>query len=758
MSKASRARARACAALVGTCTLAWVHAASPAAPETAANPVARPRKVCLVLSGGGARGAAHVGVLKVLEQLRVPVDCIAGTSMGAIVGAAYASGMSVAELEREVRALTTEALFDDEPPRADRPMRRKQDDAYPFIGPEFGVSIKDGLTLPKGAVSGTALEAVLRRLVRSRSDTAFDALPIPFRAVATDIATGGMVIFKEGNLAQAVRASMSVPGVMAPISIDDRLLGDGGLVRNLPVDVAREMGADVVIAVNLGTPLMRKDQVTSALAVSAQVLNILTEQNVGASLRQLRPGDVLISPQLGDATAGDFSGMARLLPLGEAATWVAAERLKPLALDEAAYAAWASRQGLRAVLRADAPRDRPVDEVRVLGTQRVNPESVRAAVRIKPGDVPDTTVLDADLRRLYSWGDFEHLSYTLGDETGADGQRRQVLTLQATEKSWGPDYLRFGLGLQSQLGDTSGFNLLLSLRRTWMNALGAEWRTDVQMGREGRLATEWWQPLAIDHRHYLAPHARWTRSPLDVYVNDDRIATYEGETVAAGLDVGTQIGEAGDVRAGLERGRRNFRLITGDPSLVSGRRVGVGAWRLSARRDTLDHLQWPRDGSRLNAEVYGSRHGLGADQTYTRWQLDARTAMSAGAHTLRLSVESGGSVGGDALPPFEYFTLGGPLRLSGYPAGRFAGPEYRYARALYAGRLLQTPLLRGAYAGASLEAGYMSSGELGTPSRKALRSFGLFSGLDTPIGTLYFGVGFAPGGNRAGYVSLGLPQ
>lgn len=740
--------------LAAGCLLGLIGTSVSGAPAPASE---RPR-VCLVLSGGGARGAAHVGVLKVLETLRVPVDCIAGTSMGAIVGAAYASGMSVEELEREVRALTTDELFADESPRAERPMQRKLDDERPYIGPEFGIGLKDGLRLPKGAVSGTALEAVLRRLVRTRELSSFDQLPIPFRAVATDIATGGMVVFAEGDLATAVRASMSVPGVMAPVERQGQLLADGGLVRNLPVDVARAMGAQAVIAVNLGTPLMRRDQLGSALAVSSQMINILTEQNVGRSLRELASRDVLITPALGEASAGDFSGMAAAVQPGEAAAWAVADRLRALALDEVGYNAWASARGLRELRNLDPGAGRPVAEIRVQGTRRVNPQAILASLRTRAGQALDTAVLDADLRRLYSWGDFERVSYSVADERREDGGPRRVLVIEAQEKAWGPDYLRFGLGLQSQYGGSSSFNLLLALRRTWLDRRGAEWRSELQLGRDGRLATEWMQPLAVDRRVFVAPRAESQRTPIDVYRDDQRIAVIETESQRIGLDLGLQMGSATQWRLGLERGRRRDRLATGELGGLDSGYVGQGAWTFSLRTDTLDNLQFPRSGTRLVAELEASRPALGAAQAYNRWNIDARHALSAGAHAFSLSAAAGGALGDQDLPLSEFFRLGGPLRLSGYGNGRFTGPSYEFVRALYAGRWLKTPLLSGAYAGVSLEAARMGEGQRGSPTGGTLTSVGVFTGLDSPLGPLYFGAGFAPGGHRSAYISLGLPN
>ncbi len=366
-------------------------AVAPAAPAASAPPLAavqtpRPR-IGLVLSGGGARGAAHIGVLKVLEELRVPVDVIAGTSMGSIVGGSYASGQTVAAMTRDVANIKTEMLARDQPPRQEISIHLKQEDWLDYIGPQFG--FRDGsLLLPKGAITGVALEAVLRDLALAKGDSNFDKLPIPFRAIATDVVSGQMTVLRSGDLATAMRASMSVPGAIAPVQIDGKMLVDGGLTRNLPVDVARAMGADVIIAVNLGTPLLKRDQITSALSVATQMLNILTEQNVQASLASLKPTDVLILPELGSFSAGDFDNMPSTIPIGEAAARKVADQLRRYSLPPQQYAA--HRQGQVRVVAEDTRR---IDEIRVEGLSRVNEEVVIQSMETSAGAPLDVGTL-----------------------------------------------------------------------------------------------------------------------------------------------------------------------------------------------------------------------------------------------------------------------------------------------------------------------------------------------------------------------------
>ncbi|MGA8393827.1 MAG: patatin-like phospholipase family protein, partial [Burkholderiaceae bacterium] len=282
--------------LLATLLVASAQAATPPDSPATAAPAKRP-KICLVLSGGGARGAAHIGVLKVLEKYRVPIDCIAGTSMGALVGAAYASGMSVPEMDAITSEITSELLFKERPPREELSMQRKAEDYTLLFGPEIGL-VGSSLKFPKGVVTGVQLETVLRKLSKVKGYQRFDNLAIPFRAVATDLVTGKAVIFKEGELANVMRASMSVPGAIAPAELNGMILVDGMLTENLPVQTARAMGADVIIAVNVGTPLLTRDQLDSIFGVAGQMVSILTEQNVQTSLGLLKPTDILISPEL----------------------------------------------------------------------------------------------------------------------------------------------------------------------------------------------------------------------------------------------------------------------------------------------------------------------------------------------------------------------------------------------------------------------------------------------------------------------------
>ncbi|WP_242671283.1 patatin-like phospholipase family protein [Hylemonella gracilis] len=708
-------------------------------------PSERPR-VCLVLSGGGARGGAHLGVLKVLQALRVPVDCIVGTSAGAIIGAAYASGMPLGALEANLRPLTTALLFRDVQ-RSDLPLRSKAEGRYNYIGPEMGLSTS-GITLPKGAVSGVALEAVLRQLTSRQSSADFDRLPIPFRAVATDLGTGEMVVLDHGSLASAVRASMALPAIVNPVEINGRLLVDGGASRNLPVDVARALGAKVVIAVNIGTPLHAREQIRSLVGVTEQMMRIVTAQNVHESLNELGPDDVLISPDLGTIGTADFDRLLEASQAGERAARAAAVQLQRHHLDEDGYARW-ERQRL-----APRPERARVDSVTITGTQVVNPEAVRAMLRLQPGQGFDASQLDADLRRIYATGDFESVSYTLANLP--DGG--QAVTVQTTEKSWGPSYLRVGLGLSSDFSGNAYFNLLLAHRHTWLNTLGAEWRNELQTGRTDRLSTEWFQPLDVERSVFISAQAETRREPFDIFAEGQRVARFRRDETTARLQPGLALGHAAELRAGLMRGRVQLSKDTsaelGDLELPS---VDTGGLELVLRTDTLDSLSFPHHGTALDLRYFDSLPAYGADQRYDKLDLAWRGAMTLDDHILRAAYFSTRAGGDGDLPEHELASLGGFLRMSGYQTGELLGTRAQMGRLVYAYRLTGPSLLQGMELGLSVEAGRVREVVEESRHQGTLRSNALFLAVDTPVGPLYFGVGHATSGSNAVYLFLGPP-
>ncbi len=729
-----------CAALLPA--LAWSATAPEASP--AADPARRP-KICLALSGGGARGAAHIGVLKVLERYRVPIDCIAGTSMGALVGAAYATGMKIEEMDAITGAISTELLFKETPPREELSMRRKLEDYTLLSGPELGV-VDGTIKLPKGAVTGVQLETVLRKLSKAKGFQHFDQLPIPFRAVATDLVTGKAVVFKEGELANVMRASMSVPGAVAPAEYGGMMLVDGMLTENLPVAVARSMGADVVIAVNVGTPLLKRDQLDGIFGVASQMVSILTEQNVQASLALLTPSDILISPELENYTTADFDSLAKIAPLGEAAAEKVSAQLAQFALPAGQYAALRQRQVV-----AVAPDVKPIDEIRFENLKRVNPQALRSVMETAVNQPADQDTIDKDMISIYGTGDFEHVNYRLIDVPG-----RRVLAVDAVEKTWGPDFMRFGIGLTSDFSSAAYFDLAASYRKTWLNSLGAYWNTLVQFGHTNSLMSEFHQPLNATGNFFIAPRVDIVMSSFDLYQGNNNIATFSTNTARIGLDVGTQFQRYGELRLGLVGGRLSNELDTGplELKLVEGT-VNEGGILARLVLDRLASIHFPRSGWRSTVNIYNANTALGSEDSYTKWSVDGTGVYSFGEHTVNLAFRAGGRIGSDPLPRYNQFQWGGFLSQSGYKNGQLYGANLTYGRLMYYHRLWHASLLEGAYGGISMELGRVGDPLVSGSPEGLLKSGSLFIGSDTPIGPAYLGYGRAADGNQSFYFLLG---
>jgi NTE family protein len=738
------------------------QAVMPGAPGTAsfigpAGTPTRPR-IGLVLSGGGARGLAHVGVLKVLERQRVPIDVIAGTSMGAIIGGLYASGMSANELEAELLKVNWESVFASRVDRQLLSQRRKEEDFE--IAPVLEIGMRNGeLRAPLGALSGRGLETLLRRFTLPvRAVRHFDALPIPFRAVATDMESGQVVVLAQGDLALALRSSMSVPGVFAPTEADGRILGDGGLVNNVPIDVARALGADVVIVVNIGTPLSGRDALSSVGGLTAQMINILTEQNVQRSLASLTPADVLIAPALGPLSAGDFDKVRELIALGETGAVPVSGRLQSLALDVQGYAQ-------RRAARARAPSvASTLSFVRFQGTEVSNPERFVAQLESKPGRPFDPAMAERDARRLAASGDYTRADYLLLNTPEGDG-----LVFDVEDKPWGPHYFRIGLDLSTDFRGGGGFNLKISHNRHWLDANGSEWRNRLQIGQAPRWFSELYHPLnwtlGISNDWFLAGYGEVLRRTLIDYdsASGAQRARLSRSTGRLGIDLGQPWGELGEVRMGLTQVIERF-----DPDIVAGnfaallqpvsvRETGV---RLGAVIDQLDYANFPQRGYRVVVEALaGTRRNSVNDQRerFTRFESEATLVGSWGTHTLNGYLRAQGTGVGES-GVFGRYTLGGFHQLSGYAAERFDGNHVLFGRVTWYKRSAGAPLFtRGAFIGATLEAGnaWLESNQV---SLRELRTgMSLFVGADTGLGPLYFGLTHAPRGSTGLYLFIGRP-
>ncbi len=731
-----RARAAAAAALAAALAL-------PAAAQDAPAPARRP-KIGIAFAGGGARGGAHVGVLKVLEELRVPVDYVAGTSIGSIVAALYASGMSPDEMDKVLASTDWDDALKDDQGRKDQPYRQKEDDQLYLIKAELGFN-KGKLVLPQGLVQGQKLNYLLRRLTLPASNVRdFDKLRIPFRCVATDIVTGGKVVLDKGDLARAVRASMAIPGFFSPVEWDGKLLTDGGTADNLPVDVVRQMGADVVIAIDISTPLKKRDEITSFLSIAGQTSGFLTRLNVEQQIATLKKGhDVLITPNLDEVATLDFKQFPKASEQGFKAADAMRETLARFSVSEAEYAAFLKKQ-------RDPRVDPVVQEVRVEAPSGVDQRLLEGRIRSKPGKV-DWPLLERDLARLYELGDYETVDFRIEPDAG-----RNVLVLGGAPRPPAPTRVRFGLLLNTDFASTSSFGLRLGLYLTRLNALRGELRTKVEVGRQNSVLLEFYQPTDFRGRFFVSPTVSFTRLPRDLYVDDTNVAQIRTDEFAGALDLGLALGRYGEVRLGAYRAQTNYRTEIYSGAPVSGT-AQTAALRLRTVLDQLDSVTFPRSGWTAGFQIFEAFDSAGGDDRYGKLKLNAGLAKSFSETTIVLNARADVRIGPDVRPVYDQALLGGFLNLSGLAPGQlyadntFIGRLVAYQRLAKMNSLLGT----GVYAGLSLETGDAWTTGLTLSDLRLAGS--VFLAADTSLGPLYVAYGLADGGFHSFYLALGLP-
>jgi NTE family protein len=714
----------------------------------------RPR-IGLVLSGGGARGVAHVGVLKVLDEMKIPIDAVAGTSMGAVVGGLYASGMTAVEIEKLLTSVNWQDAFQDRPPRAQLGYRRKQDDRNFLVRYSLGVRA-DGFVYPRGLVQGQKLEQVLRNAANPVADVQdFDRLPIPFRAIATDLETGQLVLMSSGDLVTALRASMSAPGVFSPAPRDGRLLIDGGIAENLPIDTARQMGVDRLIVVDVSFPLYARDELASPIEVTNQAFAILIRGRTLEQRAKLGPDDIIIDPPLGRFPSADFSRVPEALRAGHVGAESVRKQLASLSLTDEQYVRYLAARQVRPVTSPTIDFVRP----------SVGSEEYAALIAATMADLIDKT-LDADvvrdrLQSLYALDRFETIDYAVITEEGRTG-----IEMNLRRKSWGPNYVRVGLNLEDDFEGNSRYNAALRFIMTELNGLGAEWLTDVQIGDNPRLFTEFYQPVSLASRYFVAPRFDFEERSVFRLREQDRIAEYRVRTLEGGLDVGRELSNWGEFRFGVRRGTGRSHVLIGEDVSVSPvgpedsipqGRFERGGFFTRFSYDKLDSIFFPRRGQQFEFEWRAERETFGADQQFDTFSASWLVARSINRHTLIFWTDLGTTI--DDLPTAEnYFSLGGFFNLSGLPPGFLSGPHYGIGRVIYyrkIGRGGSGVLDLPAYAGISLEAGNTWADKTDASFGNLRKDASLFFGVDTPLGPVYLATGFDEGGDKAFYLFLG---
>lgn len=716
-------------------------------PQPPPSHLSKRPQIAVVLEGGGAKGFAHVGVLKVLEENHVPVDIIVGTSMGSIVGAAYASGRSIPEMEQLLSSTDWDNLFSEAADRREVWYRRKPGSAGEIFG-ETKFGIQDGqISFPSALVQGQKVEPLLQSLFSKVSEAIeFDQLPVRFRAVAADIETGEAVVLSRGSLALATRASMSVPAFFSPVQIGDRLLVDGGITNNLPVDVALAMGGDVIIAVECKDYLRSKDKLASPLAVTGQILDLLLERSTQNSLKLLRPQDLHIAIEMANHSSTSFGSAKEIMSVGEKTARAVAEKgsLKRLSLDREGYRLYAEK-------RTDGTEYRPkLEFVRVENAVGDQADRIEKRFADKIGEFVDREVISEEILGIHKTGEFSKVAYRLVEEEGKVG-----LVVNAEPKNWLKNYGRLGFSLEDDFDGQSGYSLAVDARANELNALGAYANVQLEAGRSPRAFLEFYQPLWHDGAVFVAPDISISRQNLPVRAQGEIVAEYLKQEATFSAKGGYSFGEFGELSSGWRWGQGDIERRIGPPALDRAE-FDIGELFTFLDIDQLDNVDFPAKGYRFSARETISREDFGSTHDFERSALSASLPLTFGNSTFLLSAE--GSFASSTIPADRYSTLGGQFDISGYNQGTLLASSFWIYRGSFYRRIAEggsSLFPFGGYIGATVEFASLRSGIEAIPDNSSLVAGSVFLGADTPLLPIYLGFGHSDDQESAIYLNVG---
>ncbi|MCG6939159.1 MAG: patatin-like phospholipase family protein [Gammaproteobacteria bacterium] len=698
-------------------------------------------KIGLVLSGGGARGFAHIGVLKVLEKNRVPIDYIVGTSMGSIIGGLYAIGLTTEEIEQGVQSIAWDKVFNDFANRNYKTFRRKSDDFDFFNIHRVGIN-ENGLQLSPGLIEGQQIELALDRLAYPGFHiNNYDELKIPFRAVATDITTGKPFVIQSGNIARAMRASMSIPGALPPITIDDRLLVDGGIANNVPIDIARDMGADIIIVVDVSAPLSKKEDIRSTVEITAQLVTIMTRRIADIQLKTLKGADVLIVPGRKDISSSEFEKYPELIEAGKKAAERKLRAIQKLSLPAEAYSDYL------AALPEVAMENPVIDFIEIKNETALNDDVIQVRIHQKTGEPLDIRQLEQDISYIYGLDFSSSVVYSVETRNGKTG-----LIIFVRSRDWANSYLQFGLSIKSEteIGSLTDFNVAYTKNN--LNDMAGEFRAIAGLGSQPELSAEIYQPLNVELDLFVSAKAGLTTTIFPNIV-DDRVASIERfQRRYLDLSAGKIFKQTTKFSLGVHFADGNTDTISGDSLYLDGDfREGFFYTRLF--HDSLDNLSFPNTGAFAGIGLKSNRQSLGADNDYEQLQLVLSGASTYKRYTLfsRAIVET--SINEDA--PFNaLYRHGGFLEISGTLERELVGQYFGLVEAAFYRRLGNITFLP-IYTGFSVEAGNAWNRRADINAENTTLAASIFIGADTFIGPLYLSFGFNDNGQQALYFNLG---
>ena len=745
------------------CVSVFCPSASLAAP--AATPH-RP-KIALVLSGGGAKGAAHLGVLKVLEEMHVPVDMVLGTSMGSYVAGMYALGYSADEVTSKTLQMDWNKGYKDKVTRQDRSLRKKvQADEFQL---QTDIGLSDGqVKLPEGMYQGQGMAALLREATSNLpAQRSFNELPLPYRAIATDMETVQPVVLDHGNLALVMQASMSIPGALKPVEIDHKLLADGGIVNNLPIDIAIKMGADVIIAVDISDKLKPKSELNSAFGLVDQLTTYMTRSGTERQLGLLRQQDLLLTPEVTGYSVSDFSRMSEIVGRGESAAHGMTQQLRALSVSPEEYEEYLRGKLDRRAQLSGQPAYY-LDKIVIHNNSRLSDEVIKGMLQVETGKVQTNENLEAGIERINALGTFERVTYQIDEELG-----QNVLVVNANEKGWGPNYLDFTFAIEEDFSSRSNYSYGAAYTLTNLNNYGGELRNEFSLGTWKHLRSEFYTPFDAQQRYYWQLGGGYDNETRSLYLSqaqlllpgpyaEDSSANFVNmESGSWGVDseLGWNPQPWQQVALGMRAARSLLDLQGGSSETT------VYTWGpyLGYDLDSLDSRAFPEQGHYLSGRLtYAHSQGGGELTTDREWGLVSELELIQPIplherHTLSMRLSGGGSAVSE-LQPMYLQDLGGLFNLSGYQRYQLSGRYKLFGALVYSYRLLDNnfgAFKSPVYLGFSVERGNIWAEKSAINWQDMQNAASIYVGSDTFLGPVYLAYGQADSGDSSAYLLFG---
>jgi len=713
-------------------------------------------KIGLVLSGGGAKGAAHIGVLKVIEKNKIPIDYVVGTSIGAYVGGLYALGYSADDIEAIMLNLPWDKGYSDFIPRQLLSLEHKG------LRDQYNISVRLGfsdgiLKSPSGLLLGQSVGGLMKLStdVVPKFDS-FDHLAIPYRAVASDLATAKVFVINKGSITKAMRASAAVPGVVEPVQIEGKLLVDGGISNNMPIDVVKAMGANVVIAVDIGSPLLLKKDINNTLDVFDQLSNILTNNTTQYQKKYLSTNDILIRPEIDGLSTTDFSIMAQALELGRQAALLVESELQELSVNRQQYIHYQQNKKQKSLAWFNA-FTQPIIAIDYQNNSKVSSAVIKEKFALKVGDVVTKELLQEAIARVYAINKFEYVDAEFVDFFEGEKLEGRKLIVTTQAKSWGPNYLNFGFSLETDFSHGSLADLELAYILNDVTPYGGMWLNEIKLGWESMLASELYQPLEDSQYYFLRTRLQSSQDKWEPTQDRPKLTN---DYLRGNAEVGFNYINDGAIAFGFisEKGQLAFRDEYGSSLDYDS----IGGY-LSFAYDNLNSINFPTQGNKLSFDVlwrnerYQDFEGIDPKDTSIEFTLDWRGAFHINNHAF-VGVSSLATINNEANFSVHVTELGGFLNLSGYQKDALIGHHKAFAAIVYQydlGREFFGKASLPLYLGMSLEAGNVWALKESVKLDDLIGSGSLYLGTDTSFGPAVFGVGFASGGRRTVFLSIG---